>query len=75
MEMFIGIAICLLFGAVIAGVYIVLRLLIELIFDKISFFESKWLLIALIVMFGLLLLVPLTLLCGAIITFVFNVGG
>lgn len=75
MEIFIGIAICLLFSAVIAGVYIVLRLLIELIFDKTSFFESKWLLIALIVMFGLLLLVPLTLLCGAIITFVFNVGG
>ena len=77
MENFIGIATCFLFGGIITGAYIIFRLLIELILDKISFLflESKWLLITLIVMFGLFLLVSLTILCGVIITFVFNVGG
>ena len=75
MENFIGIATCFLFGGIITGAYIIFRLLIELILDKISFLESKWLLITLIVMFGLFLLVLLTILCGAIITFVFNAGG
>lgn len=75
MENFIGIATCFLFGGIITGAYIIFRLLIELILDKISFWESKWLLITLIVMFGLFLLVPLTILCGVIITFVFNAGG
>ena len=56
MENFIGIATCFLFGGIITGAYIIFRLLIELILDKISFLESKWLLITLIVMFGLLLL-------------------
>ena len=75
MENFIGIAICFLFGGIIAGAYIIFRLLIELILDKISFLESKWLLITLIVMFVLFFLVPLTILCGVIIVCVFNVGG
>lgn len=75
MENFIGIATCFLFGGIITGAYIIFRLLIELILDKISFLESKWLLITLIVMFGLFLFVPLTILCGVIITFVFNAGG
>lgn len=75
MENFIGIATCFLFGGIITGAYIIFRLLIELILDRISFWESKWLLITLIVMFGLFLLVPLTILCGVIITFVFNAGG
>lgn len=75
MEIFMGIATCFFFGAIIAGVYLILRLLIELIFDKTSFLESKWLIITLIVVFGLVLLAPLTILCGAIITCVFNVGG
>ena len=75
MENFIGIATCFLFGGIITGAYIIFRLLIELILDKISFLKSKWLLITLIVMFGLFLLVLLTILCGVIITFVFNAGG
>ena len=75
MENFIGIATCFLFGGIITGAYIIFRLLIELILDKISFLKSKWLLITLIVMFGLFLLAPLTILCGVIITFVFNAGG
>lgn len=75
MENFIGIATCFLFGGIITGAYIIFRLLIELILDKISFLKSKWLLITLIVMFGLFLLAPLTILCGVIITFVFNTGG
>ena len=75
MENFIGIAICFLFGGIITGAYIIFRLLIELILDKISFLKSKWLLITLIVMFGLFMLTLLTILCGVIIVCVFNVGG
>ena len=75
MENFIGIATCFLFGGIITGAYIIFRLLIELILDKISFWESKWLLITLIVMFGLFMLTLLTILCGVIIVCVFNVGG
>lgn len=75
MENFIGIATCFLFGGIITGAYIIFRLLIELILDKISFLKSKWLLITLIVMFGLFMLTLLTILCGVIIVCVFNVGG
>ena len=75
MENFIGIATCFLFGGIITGTYIIFRLLIELILDKISFLKSKWLLITLIVMFGLFMLTLLTILCGVIIVCVFNVGG
>ena len=75
MENFIGIAICFLFGGIITGTYIIFRLLIELILDKISFLKSKWLLITLIVMFGLFMLTLLTILCGVITVCVFNVGG
>lgn len=75
MGNFIGIATCFLFGGIITGAYIIFRLLIELILDKISFLKSKWLLITLIVMFGLFMLTLLTILCGVIIVCVFNVGG
>jgi hypothetical protein len=75
MEIFMRIATCLSFGGIIIGVYIILRLLIELILDKFSFLESKWLLITLIVTFGLFMLALLTILCGVIIVCVFNVGG
>lgn len=74
MENFMRTAICFLFGGIITGVYIILRIIIELIHDKTSFLESKWWLITLIVMFGLFMLALLTILCGVIITCVFNVG-
>ena len=75
MENFIGIAACFLFGGMIVGVYIILRIFIEIIHNKTSFLESKWLLITFIVMCGLFMLTLLTILCGVIIVCVFNVGG
>lgn len=75
MEIFIGIAACLFFGGIITGLYILFRLLIAMILDKFNFFESKSILITIIVMFGLFVSSIITLFCGLIIFCVFNIGG
>lgn len=75
MEIFMGIATCLFFGGLITGLYILFRLLIGMILNKFNFFESKSILITICVMFGFFTLSLLTILCGVIITCVFNVGG
>ena len=75
MEIFMGIATCFFFGGFITGLYFLFRLLIEMIFHKFKFLESKSILITICVMFILFILSLLTILCGVIITCVFNVGG
>lgn len=69
------IANCFLFSGMVAALYIIIRLLIELLLDIGNFFDSKALRICLIIMGVLMILFFLVMLGGAIIVCVFNVGG
>lgn len=69
------IANCFLFSGMVVALYIIIRLLIELLLDIGNFFDSKALRICLIIMGVLMILFFLVMLGGAIIVCVFNIGG